>query len=274
MPIYNGWVPFVSKLLISLVCWGLVPATLPAMAQTGEGETVASEAAPKPLRLNRLQGRASLRRNRYVVGATVLVRPADDSHRLFVTATDDDGRFRIDGLENGTYNVEFRREGLETVVKNGIPVKFPARAVIEVTMVPSHEVAVPPVSPPPRNDEPIDPADLVTVRGQVVHLGEPMADVRLRFVRRDGRVDPLTAHTSADGIFGPSRVPVGPWRLQASLVGFLPIWISVDLDTDSELTVSMVPQPVTYSPSPLELMPEEQPILPESRRAKGDPTTD
>ena len=53
-----------------------------------------------------------------------------------------------------------------------------------------------------------------------------------------------------------------------------PIWIFVDLAKDTELTVSMVPQPATYKPSPLELMPQEQPILPEHRRAVIDAASD
>ncbi len=261
------------SLLISLACCWPVPLTV-SVAQTAEEQPVAAaETKPPAVRLSRLQGRASLGRNRYVVGATVLVRPADESSRIFVTATDSKGRFRIDQLPDGTYDVELRREGLETVIKRNIGLRFPARPVIEVTMKPVAEQAAPMVAPG-SGDERLDAVELVTVSGHVVHGGEPMSDVRLRFVRRDGRVDPFTARSSSDGSFGPNRVPAGPWRLEASLVGFLPIWISVDLVRDSQLTVSMVPQPATYRPSPLELMPQEQPVLPEYRRAEGNAASD
>ena len=253
------------RLLISLACCWPVPSAV-SVAQTAEEEPAAAvetkRAAP---RLSRLQGRASLSRNRHVVGATVLVRPADESSMMFLTATDSKGRFRIDGLPDGSYHVELRREGLESIVKRDIGLRFPARAVIEVTMKPTAEPAVRTALPVSRN-EGVDEGQLVTVSGRVLHAGEPIPDVKLRFVRRDGRVDPFTARSSSDGTFGPKLVPAGPWRLQASLVGFLPIWISVDIERDSQLTVAMVPQPVAHTPSPLELMPEEQPILPEHRR--------
>ena len=259
--------------LITLACCWPVPLTV-SLAQTADEEpAAAAETKPPSLPLGRLQGRASLGRNRYVVGATVLVRPADEASRIFVTATDFKGRFHFDHLANGTYDVELRREGLETVTKSDIGVRFPARAVVEVTMKPSAEPATLTRPPSPATDRD-DAIELVTVRGQVVHGGEPKADVRLRFVRRDGRVDPFTSRSSSDGSFGPKQVPAGPWRLEASLVGFLPIWISMDLERDSELTVSMVPQPATYTPSPLELMPQEQPILPEHRRGQGDAASD
>ena len=261
------------RFLISLACCWPVPVTV-SVAQTAEEEPAAAAETKQPApRLSRLQGQASLSRNRYVVGATVLVRPADESSRIFVTATDSKGRFRIDQLPDGTYDVELRREGLESVIKRNVGLRFPARAVIEVTMKPVAEPAAPTPAPAPDNER-LDALELVTVSGRVVHGGEPKSDVQLRFVRRDGRVDPFTARSSSDGSFGPKQVPAGPWRLEASLVGFLPIWISVDLARDSELTVSMVPQPATYRPSPLELMPQEQPILPEHRRAEINPASD
>ena len=259
------------RFLILVTCCWPVP---PALAQTADEEpAAAAETKPAAARLSRLQGRASLGRNRHVVGATVLVRPADEASRIFVTATDSKGRFRIDQLPDGTYDVELRREGLESVVKRNIGLHFPARAVIEVTMKSTEEPAAPMPASAPGNEQ-HDALELVTVRGEVVHGGEPLSDVRLRFVRRDGRVDPFTARSSSDGTFGPKQLPAGPWRLEASLVGFLPIWISVDLARDSELTVSMVPQPPTYIPSPLELMPQEQPILPEHRRTEVNAATD
>ena len=79
----------------------------------GPGGTV--QAAPdteKVTQGSRLQGAALLGRNRHVVGATVLIRRSDETSRFFVTASDSKGRFRVDGLPDGDYRVEVRREGL------------------------------------------------------------------------------------------------------------------------------------------------------------------
>ena len=202
-------------------------------------------------------------RNREIVGATVLVHPTDEPSRLFVTASDSKGRFRIDNLPDGTYRVEVRREGLETVIKDSVGLKFPARAVIEVTMERAEATDRPGPAAAGEGSAPTP----VNLRGEVVQPGgESVSDVELRFVRPDGFVDPFTLRSAADGTFDLGRVPTGPWRLEAHLVGFLPIWIAMDIQRDTTLVVSMVRQPAGYAPSPLELMPREQPILPERWR--------
>ena len=45
-------------------------------------------------------------------------------------------------------------------------------------------------------------------------------------------------------------------------VGYLPLWSVLDLTDDATLDVSLVRQPATYNPVPLELMPPEKPIPP------------
>src|SRR5262245_55994919 len=68
-------------------------------------------AAPATPRTTSLQGTAIFTRNRPVAGATVVVstRSRDAVPRILVTATDARGTFRIDGLSEGSYDVEFLR---------------------------------------------------------------------------------------------------------------------------------------------------------------------
>jgi hypothetical protein len=224
----------------------------------------APAAAPGGAKLSRLQGKASLGRNRAVVGATVLVRPLGGDARLFVTASDSRGGFRIDDLPDGDYSVEVRREGLVSVVKKDIDLRYPFRSVIELTMQPAG-AAQPADAPPGDAPAPIDPRATVAVDGRVVESGgEPMAGAVLRLVRNDGDVDPRMVRSADDGTFRVDDLPAGSWRLQARVVGYLTIWTDLVLRDDTELTVSMVPQPPGYEPSPLELMPAEQPVPPES----------
>lgn len=249
---------------------GLVFSTiwlLLAPAGGGPGGTV--QAAPDTegvTRVSRLQGAAKLGRNRHVVGATVLIRRSDEASRFFVTTSDSKGRFRVDGLPDGEYRVEVRREGLRTVVKDRVDLRFPSRAVIEVTMQPAD--AAPAPVPPPTSGESLGNVPQVVVRGEVVELdGGAMPEVALRFVRTDGRADPIVERTGEDGSFELPELPAGRWRLDTRVVGFLPIWVSMDFQEDTRLTVSMVPQPAGYDPSPLELMPPEQPVPPERFRS-------
>jgi len=226
----------------------------------GADPAVSSEA--KIVRTTRLQGAAHLGRNRHVVGATVLVRATDESARFHVTATDLKGRFRVDGLPDGDYRVEIRREGLATVVKEHVGVRFPSRAVIEVTMHPVDRAAAAAATPVA-----LDATSGFAIRGRVVERegGAAMAEVALRFARPDGLADPVVVRTGADGGFELGGLRGGRWRLESRVVGFLPIWASVGFEEDTELTISMVSQPAGYQPSPLELMPPERPIPPAAR---------
>ena len=54
----------------------------------------------------------------------------------------------------------------------------------------------------------------------------------------------------------------GGWRIEARGIGFLPIRIDVHFEDDVELKITMVQQPAEYDPSPLELMPREEPLAP------------
>ena len=65
-----------------------------------------------------------------------------------------------------------------------------------------------------------------------------------------------------DGGFALAEFPSGRWRVETRAVGFLPIWVVANFDVDLEVTLSLVPQPAGYDPSPLELMPPEQPLPP------------
>ena len=65
-----------------------------------------------------------------------------------------------------------------------------------------------------------------------------------------------------DGSFAIDELPAGGWRLEARGVGFLPLRTTLDFVDDSEVEVWMVMQPASYMPSPLDLMPEEEPLPP------------
>jgi hypothetical protein len=75
--------------------------------------------------------------------------------------------------------------------------------------------------------------------------------------------DPRQLRTVEDGSFGASGLLAGSWQLEVSGVGYLPIRIGLELARAAELHVVLVPQPADYDPSPLELMPPEEPLVPD-----------
>ena len=89
-----------------------------------------------------------------------------------------------------------------------------------------------------------------------------MAEVKLRLVRSDGTADPRMATSSADGTFEIDDLPAGEWMVTVIGVGMLPIRTTLYLEHDQRLAIKLTLQPASYVPSPLELMPPEEPIPP------------
>lgn len=241
----------------------LLVALLGGIPGAFSNPVAAQEAAAAPAndRLSQLGGRAYLGRNAPVVGATVLVWPEGRPGEAYLTSTDEDGIFRVNGLPDGSYGVRVEREGLAAKAKDGIPLKFPFRAVVELEM---H--ALPPGSAEPSAVIPDTAAAQgpLSLTGLVVEEGAgPLGEVQLRFVRPDGREDPRGLRSLDDGTFEVAGAGAGVWRVEASAVGYLSQRMALDLQGASFLKVILVRQPADYDPTPLELMPPEQPIPPE-----------
>lgn len=218
----------------------------------------ASAAAQQPEHTASLQGRVYLGRNAPVIGMTVLVQSEERPTDLYLTSSDENGVFNVDGLPDGLYRVRAVREGLVTRVMEDISVKYPFRAVVELAV---------------KKDDSASSSDalaataeaqtLVGVTGKVVEHGAgPIGEVRLRFVKEGGGDDPRILRSAADGSFALPAIRAGEWRVEADGVGMLPQRIELALEADVELTVIMVRQPQGYEQSPTELMPPEQPIPP------------
>jgi hypothetical protein len=218
-----------------------------------------ADGVASPPRLSRLQGSAYLDRNEDVVGASVIVHPMDDVSQVWITSTDGGGRFKIEGLPDGEYRVRVHRHGVAPVIKDNVSVRFPFRAVVELDM---EQVARGPVMPQPIGYVP-QTSGTVAIHGRIFGGGgQPMGEAHVRIVRTDGAWDPQTATTDADGWFELPEVPVGEWMVTIYGVGHLPIRTTVPIDHDAEVRIGLVLQPASYEPSPLELMPVEEPIRP------------
>lgn len=237
-------------------------AALAAAVPLWPGLAAAQEtpAASAPERVSRLGGRAYLGRNAPVVGATVLVQPEGRGGELYLTSTDEGGVFRVDGLADGSYSVRVEREGLAAQVKTGVPLKFPFRAVVELAMdrlapdQPETGALVPQAG---------SGAGPLSLKGRVIDVGGgPVGEAQLRFVRLDGGEDPRGLRSRPDGSFELEQAGSGVWRLEVGAVGYLSQRMALDLHGAETLHVILVRQPPDYDPTPLELMPAEQPIPP------------
>jgi hypothetical protein len=233
--------------------------------QLQPGDPAALEsAAPSPAdpaRTTRLQGRLYLDRRTPVTGATAVVTPVVDAPRVYLAASDGQGIFRVEGLTDGDYGLRVERDGLDPVVKTDVAVKFPFRAVIELPMRRSEEAR-----PPAHAAAPFDGSTRVRLDGLVLGPGGlPLEDVRVRLVRPDGAVDPRLAETAADGRFTLEDLAAGPWAITLDGVGMLKLRTTLDLVETTALEAALAPQPADYLPSPLELMPVEEPLPPPAR---------
>jgi hypothetical protein len=206
-----------------------------------------------------MQGSAILERNRPIAGATVLVRSTSRPGEIYVTATNAKGAFRLEGLPDGVYEVEFRREGLETLKKDKVEMHSPFRSIVEVTMKPGKKEAA--SSNPSAQAAEADGS--VRIDGTAVgEDGAGVPDVLVRLARTDAEVDPREVRTGKDGTFQVDGVTAGEWELESRGLAFLPLRASLRLDKPTRIELRLVPQPAIYEPPPEDLLPREEPIPP------------
>ncbi len=215
--------------------------------------------APATVRATKIQGRAITGRKTPIAGATIRVFSEDDTGIVYLTSTDEDGRFRVWGVPDGSYHVTIDRAGFETVVKDRVVVRGPIRAVLEVRLEPSTA----PKTVAELLGIEYDPEGRVSVTGTVVDVdGFPVPDVRFVFRRHDGTADPWYLKSGNDGAFRFDDVGAGLWDMEIKGVGYISIRTTVVLDRGGEAQIQLVPQPTDYLATPLDLVPEEVPIAP------------
>jgi hypothetical protein len=224
-----------------------------SVSAAGAAETAAASGAT-----SRLEGTATRDRRNPVIGATASLTAEDAPSPLRLTATDDKGSFRFDGLRDGSYHLELHRDGFAPVVKQQVEVRTPYRAVLELTMVPGAGTAGPAV-----NRGSAAPEGVAAVRGVVLTRDEkPVPEARVRAARPDGTIDPRSVLTGTDGAFALPDLAVGPWRIEILGAGYLPVRADFELRQDVEIRAVLVGQPADYMPPPTDLLPIEVPIPP------------
>jgi carboxypeptidase family protein len=206
---------------------------------------LAGAAAAQAPPAGQMRGLITTARRTPAVGAVVVVRPEGARTPVRLGTTGASGRFAFDGLSDGTYRAEVRREGFAPVVKSGIAVKAPFRAVVELTLVRGNDTPAPPADPA---------GETGSIRLEVKNGTIPLAEARVRLVLADGSQDPRTGLTDAEGRTVFDNLSAGMWRVEILGAGLLPLRASVEVAGEIEVEAAMAPQPADYQPSPQDLI--------------------
>ena len=239
-----------------MVCrkFGILALLAPILAL----QAVAGDPAVPTVRGNNgtsLKGSARLGRNLPVVGATVRIRPENDRSRYLLTTTDGKGLLETMELPDGEYQVTVSKDGLATVTKSAVTVRYPFRPVVEIEMAPGPATEIPTAA--------AGSGDALGLTGRILTRdGNPVPDVTVRLVRLDGAGDPVRLRSGEDGDLSTTGLATGSWSVEVRGVGFLSIRSVMDLDGPVGLVALLVPQPSGYLAPAIDLLPEEQPVPP------------
>ena len=264
-------IPAILSLALAAPALAQVPPTavpVPPGQESAERPATPPATTAEP-RLARIQGTVILSRRNPVVGATVLLTAQQPPLRVWVTATDDRGEFRMEALPEGVYRLETRRSDLQTLVRDNVALKPPFRAVVELTMAPAPGGATPETTVAPSPDT----GAALKVTGKTVDReGNPVSEARLRLVDAAGRRDPQSFRSGEDGTFAVEGLSGGTWRFEVMGVGFLPVRVDLPVSSDTGVTAVLVRQSASHEPLPLDLIPQEEPIPPPEPKPTAQPT--
>jgi protocatechuate 3,4-dioxygenase beta subunit len=139
--------------------------------------------------------------------------------------TDHEGRFRYEGLESGTYELEVMDRRGQTNHKESVELSGDRDLRIEL-----HTVAI--------AGRTVDSMDKGPVAGVGVALLAPEGQKSQSFLR-------LEATTDSKGEFRLPDVPEGSWRVRAMLAGYAPAEVSVEVDAGSPVDDLEIPLQAT-----------------------------
>jgi hypothetical protein len=230
----------------------VAPAPAPAAAPVPATAPASAPAAPSAS-LGQVRGTISYGRHDPAVGAIVIVQPEGPPSTVRIATAGTSGTFAFDAIPDGVYRAEVRRDGYVPIVKSGVKVRAPFRAVVEVLLLPGEA--------PPRDPAAVSGA--ASLRGVVrVGGGAVLAEARVRLTRPDGADDAHTLQTDKAGAFSVPQLSAGRWRLEVQGAGLLPVRADLDLAGEVAVDVQLATQPANYQPLPQDLIVPEEVIPP------------
>jgi hypothetical protein len=200
-----------------------------------------------------IRGTVSYGRHQPAAGAVVVVRPESAPSPVRAATTGANGAFAFDGLPDGTYRAEVRRDGYVPVVKSGLVVRAPFRAIVEVVLVRGEA----PTAEPPAEAGEASLAGTIRAAG-----GSSVAEARVRLTRPDGADEARVATSDGEGGFALGGLRAGRWHLDVHGAGLLPLRADLDLEGDVSIDIQLAAQPADYRPLPQDLLVPEDVIPP------------
>jgi hypothetical protein len=225
---------------------------LSALLAAADGPAPSPSPASAPT-AGQIRGSIIYGRHAPAVGAIVVVRPEGVASPVHAATTGTSGTFAFDGLPDGLYRADVRRDGYVPLSKTGILVRAPFRAVVELQLARGET---------PREDVPPaeGPASLTgTIR---IAGGGPLGEAHVRLTRMGGPADARTTDTDAQGGFSCRELAAGRWRLEVQGAGLLPMRALLDLAGDVRLEAQLAAQPADYHPLPQDLLVPEEALPP------------
>ena len=221
---------------------GAVLAALLAAADAA----VPQPPAPAPARVSgQVRGTISYGRHVPAAGVVVVVRPESSASPIRAATTGINGTFAFDGLADGTYRAEVRRDGYVPVKKTALRVRAPFRAIVEVLL----ERGAAPLETPPVL------AGIASLAGTIrLALGSPVPEAHVRLTRPDGTADSRVVLTDGAGAFSLDGLRAGRWRFEVQGAGLLPLRADLDLVGEVSIESQLAAQPANYRPLPQELL--------------------
>ncbi len=217
-----------------------------------------------------ISGRYYVSRRVNVAGATVKL-DSGSGKDIYLTVTDERGKWNFKDIPEGKYDIEIFKEGFEQSGKRDIVLWFPFKSIIELKAIPSAKAygSVKQWSTKRKEIQGStgDPSGskltTVTINGKALsQTGEPLSGTQFILKDINGRIDPYRGTADAAGNCIIEDVRAGLYDLAISSMTYFPLRLVLDVDQGMNLHVIMVPQPQDYHYTPLDLIPPEEPLPP------------
>ncbi len=215
-------------------------------------------------------GRYYVSRRVNVAGASVKL-DHESGNDVYLTVTDEKGKWNFRDISEGEYDIEIFKEGFEQSGKSDVILQFPFKSVIELKAIPSAKaygsVMQWSITAKTAHGSAGDASDseqtTVTIKGSVISQnGEPLSGAQFILKDINGRIDPYRGYTDKAGSCIIEKITTGLYDLSISSMTYFPLRLVLDVHREVDLRVIMVPQPQDYRYTPSDLIPPEEPLPP------------
>lgn len=242
------------------------------------GPAAADEDVPRYTGNGEIRGEVTGEKGEPLVGISIVLTPVGRKDIVFATSTDEDGRYALDSLVPADYVVAAHGQGVQSVVKSGVRVKPPFRAIIDIQMEPVEDAsdaslhaaiaAAPDVGSDRSSTE--GNGRLVRLTGSFVDADQqPVLEGAITLRRIGHAEDVFYAETDESGRFSISDLPGGVYDITTRSPGLIPLHLreqALPPQVSMHLELLAPDYPLSFRGYLDDLLPEEVPMPPPSPR--------